>query len=106
MDGKAWLGALLGDEIVSIRVRVRPSDVVFVKGVLEASEGLGAVLAEPRIYGRSRDGGTIVIAAPRSQERELRRIIVDLHDDLLNVGGGLWHDDIDEPGLALEEPIL
>lgn len=87
----AGLGALLGDEIVSIRVRVRPSDVVFVKGVLEASEGLGAVLAEPRIHGAPRDGGTIVIAAPRSQESALRRVIADLRIEL---AGCMW----DEPG--------
>lgn len=105
MDGKAWLGALLGEEIVSIRVRVRPSDVVFVKGVLEASEGLGAVLAEPRIYGTSRGGGALLIAAPRSRAEELRKTIADLHADLRELGGGLWCE-ADEPGLALDEPIL
>jgi len=105
LDGKAWLDALLGDDLVAVRARVRPSDVVYLKGVLEASEGLGAVFAEPRstrVESSSHDGGVIVIAAPRSRLEELRRTIHDLRDEL----------DVFElatsspPDLALCEPIL
>ena len=75
MDGKEWLDALLGDELVEVRLRVREPDVVFVKGVMEASEGIGAVFAEPRKYrsgsDAARDGGALVLAAPRSRAKEL-----------------------------------
>src|SRR5207253_1833573 len=40
VDGKEWLAALLGDELVEVRLRVREPDVVFVKGIVEASEGV------------------------------------------------------------------
>jgi hypothetical protein len=105
LDGKAWLDALLGDDLVVVRARVRPSDVVYIKGVLEASEGLGAVFAEPRsasAKSSSRDGGTIVIAGPRSRLEELRETIRDLSDelDVLELATSSPQD------LALREPIL
>lgn len=56
------------------RLRVRARDAVFVKGVLEASEGVGVLFAE--------QGGDLVVAAPRSQERELEEIIFDLAVEL------------------------
>jgi hypothetical protein len=105
LDGKAWLDALLGDDLVIVRARVRPGDVVYVKGVLEASEGLGAVFAEPRsasAKSSSRDGGTIVIAGPRSRLVELQETIRDLRDelDVLELATSSPRD------LALREPIL
>jgi len=93
VDRKAWLEALLGDELVAVRVRVRQPDVVFVKSVLEASEGLGAIFAEPKSAAgdarddADRDGGAIVIAGPASRARELRETIDDLKAEL---GGALW----------------
>ncbi|HVW25991.1 MAG TPA: hypothetical protein VHC69_11525 [Polyangiaceae bacterium] len=95
MDGKAWLGALLGDELVEVRLRVREPDVVFVKGIMEASEGLGAMFAEPRKRGRrgapdDRDGGALVIVAPRSRAAELCELIEDLK---IALGGCLWKDE-------------
>jgi len=115
VDGKAWLEALLDDDLVTVRIRVRPPDVVFVKSVLEASEGLGAVFAKPRVPGDAgHDGGALVIAAPRSRASELHQTLVDLRHDL---GGAMWDDGARDaklteeriasvPGLALEEPIL
>jgi hypothetical protein len=88
LDGKAWVDALLGDDLVVVRARVRPADVVYVKGVLEASEGLGSVFAEPRSVAAARsdasprDGGDIVIAGPRSRFEELYEAIRDLRDEL------------------------
>ena len=98
MDGKAWLSALLGEDLVEVRLTVREPDVVFVKGVMEASEGLGAVFAEPRTRGRrgapdGRDGGALVIVAPRSRALELYELIEDLKIDL---GGCLWRDEQNE----------
>jgi hypothetical protein len=49
------------------RIILRARDVVFFKGVVEASEGLATVFAE--------HGGDLVVAAPESRAREL--------DDLL-----------------------
>lgn len=84
MDGKTWVEALLGDDLVAFRARVRPADVVFVKGIIEASDGLGAVFAEPRrAHSDSfHDGGAIVIAAPRSRVEELEEMIRDLRAEL------------------------
>ena len=61
---------LLGEGLVSRRVRVAKEQVVFVKGVFEASEGLGALFAER--------GGDLVIAAPRSREADLDEVLADL----------------------------
>ncbi len=98
MDGKAWLGGLLGDDLIAVRLRVREPDVVFVKGVLEASEGLGAVFAEPRESSTERrDGGALVIAAPRSRAAELLEVVADLRAEL---GGALWKDDDDSARFA------
>jgi hypothetical protein len=46
---------------------LRARDVVFFKGVVEASEGLAAVFAE--------HGGDLTVAAPRERERELDEVI-------------------------------
>lgn len=65
---------LLGDGLVQRRVRVAAREVVFVKGVFEASEGLGALFAER--------GGDLVIAAPCSREAELDEVLGDLARDI------------------------
>jgi hypothetical protein len=52
------------------RVDVRPPDVVYVKGILEASEGLGVVFAER--------GGELVIAAPPDRAAALEELLADL----------------------------
>jgi hypothetical protein len=61
-------------ELVERRVTVRARDVVFVKGICEASEGLCAMFAE--------SGGDLVLAAPRSRERELDELVRDLETDV------------------------
>jgi hypothetical protein len=55
------------------RVRVSPRQVVFIKGVVEASEGVAAVFAE--------SGGDLTIATLPSQKDELDRILQDLRDE-------------------------
>jgi hypothetical protein len=62
-----------GAELVERRVSVNARDVVFVKGICEASEGLCAMFAE--------SGGDLVLAAPRSRERELDELVHDLEID-------------------------
>lgn len=61
---------LVDSSLTSRSVRVRAKDVVFVKGLLEASEGLGALFAER--------GGDLVIAAHPSREFELEELLADL----------------------------
>ncbi|MCC6666916.1 MAG: DUF4911 domain-containing protein [Polyangiaceae bacterium] len=61
---------LVDSSLTSRSVRVRAKDVVFVKGLLEASEGLGALFAER--------GGDLVIAAHPSRELELEELLADL----------------------------
>jgi hypothetical protein len=54
-------------------VTVNARDVVIVKGICEASEGLCAMFAE--------SGGDLVLAAPRSRARELDELVRDLEVD-------------------------
>ena len=61
---------LLGDGLVTRSVRVRARDVVYVKGILEASDGIGALFAER--------GGELVVAAPVSRESALDELLADL----------------------------
>jgi hypothetical protein len=63
---------LLGG-LVTRRVRVAAREVVFVKGVIEASEGVGVVFADR--------GGDLTIATLPSQKDELDRILQDLETE-------------------------
>jgi hypothetical protein len=65
---------LVDHELVCRRVLVRDQDVVFVKGIFEASEGLGALFAQR--------GGDLTISAPLSRERELDELLADLEIEL------------------------
>lgn len=65
---------LLDSDLVARRLRVRARDAVFVKGVLEASEGIGVLFAE--------QGGDLVVAAPSSREADLEAIVYDLAEEL------------------------
>ncbi len=56
------------------RLRVLPEHVVFVKGVVEASEGLAGLFAER--------GGDLLIASPNDRAAELRELLLDLAADL------------------------
>ena len=56
------------------RLSVLAADVVFVKGIVEASEGLAAVFAEA--------GGELSIVAPRGRERDLARLVDDVGREL------------------------
>ena len=60
----------VGPGIVVRRVVLRARDVVFFKGVLEASEGLAAVFAVT--------GGDLHVAAPAGREAELDRVLDEL----------------------------
>src|ERR1700759_4250217 len=60
--------------LVARGVSVRPSDVVFVKSLVEDSEGLAGVFAER--------GGELVIAAPASRAADLDALLADLEREI------------------------
>jgi len=61
---------LIGEGMVTRHVLVRAKDVVFIKGILEASEGLAQLFAE--------EGGDLTLAAPACREAELEALVEDL----------------------------
>lgn len=60
----------LDADLVVRRVLVQAKDVVLVKGICEASEGLCAMFAE--------GGGDLLLAAPRSRAHDLDELVRDL----------------------------
>lgn len=75
----------VGDGLVIRRIVLRARDVVYFKGVIEASDGLAQVFAE--------HGGDLTVAAPIDREAELDRVLADLLAELdglrVVVGGEL-----------------
>lgn len=69
------------------RVVVQPCDVVFVKGIVEASEGVATMFAE--------HGGELEIAGPLDRASDLGELIEDLVQELgASVEPhGVMHDD-------------
>ena len=64
----------IGEGMVVRRLVLRARDVVFFKGVIEASEGLAAVHAER--------GGDLLVAAPADREAELDALLAALGTEL------------------------
>jgi hypothetical protein len=60
----------IGEGMVTRRLLVRSEDVVFVKGIIEASEGLAQMFAE--------SGGDLTLASPACRESELEALVCDL----------------------------
>jgi len=73
------LTELLDPAFVTRRLRVKNEDVVFVKGIFEASEGLCAMFAER--------GGELTVLAPISRAQELDAVLNDLVHELNGVMG-------------------
>lgn len=71
------LTELIDDGLVVRRLKVKNEDVVFVKGIFEASEGLCAMFAER--------GGDLTILAPISRALELDVLLLDLARELNGV---------------------
>ena len=76
----ALSAASMGVGMVTRTLRVAPADVVFVKGVFEASEGLAGVFAE--------HGGDLSVVAPTTRARELDEVLRDLAAELPGAEGG------------------
>lgn len=60
----------IGPGMVTRALVVRACDVVFVKGIVEASEGIAQVFAE--------HGGDLTLASPRDREAELDELLLEL----------------------------
>jgi Domain of unknown function (DUF4911) len=69
-----------GDGMIVRRVLMQARDVVFFKGVIEASDGLAAVFAE--------HGGDLVVAAPADRAAELDAVLDDLCGEVGAVRAG------------------
>jgi hypothetical protein len=67
--------------MVTRRLVLRAKDVAFLKGVVEAHEGLAVVFAE--------HGGDLVIAAPCDREAELEALVSDLARELDGIRPGV-----------------
>jgi hypothetical protein len=62
------------DDMVTRAIIVRACDVVFLKGIVEAHDGVALVTGE--------SGGAIVLSAPKSLERQLDELVRDLGTEL------------------------
>ena len=78
--GRKAVSPCVGQGMVVRRIVLRAPDVVFFKGIVEASEGLAAVFAEK--------GGDLSVAAPEERAAELDALLDDLCAEL----GGLRVD--------------
>ncbi|MDB4943136.1 MAG: hypothetical protein JWP97_2670 [Labilithrix sp.] len=65
---------MVGEGMITRRVVVRAKDVAFLKGIVEAHEGLAQVFAE--------GGGDLTLAAPVGREAELDELVTDLAREL------------------------
>ncbi len=65
---------LVDSDLVVYRLLVQSADVVFVKGIFEASDGLCCMFAEK--------GGDLLIAAPHARDQELVELLIDLVREL------------------------
>ncbi len=72
--GRAPVAPCVGEGMVVRRVVMRSRDVVFFKGVIEASDGLAAVFAE--------GGGDLLVAAPAERGAELDAVLGELCAEL------------------------
>jgi len=70
---------LLGEGLVARRLVVRAKDVAFLKGVVEAHEGLAVVFAE--------SGGELTLASAADRETELNELVHDLARELEGIVG-------------------
>jgi len=60
--------------MVTRAIVVRSSDVAFLKGIIEAHDGVAQVFGE--------HGGSLILSAPKSRERELDELVSDLCREL------------------------
>ena len=71
---KKAVAPMIGDQMIARRVLVHAPDVVFLKGIIDAHEGLAQVFAER--------GGELTIAAPVAQIRALDGLLAELRNEI------------------------
>ena len=72
--GKKSVPPFVGPGMVTRRVVVRTADVVFVKGIIEALDGIAQVFAE--------HGGDLTLASPLDRAADLDALVDDLVTEL------------------------
>ncbi len=70
MRNKGSVPPCVGEGMVTRKVVVHAADVVLLKAIVEAHEGVAHVFGE--------HGGELVLASPASRERELDALVADL----------------------------
>lgn len=78
--------------LVTHRLDVPPREVVFVKSIVEASEGIASIFAT--------SGGNLTLAAPRERVEALRELLADLAAET----GGTWvcESDVEEEAARVD----
>lgn len=71
---KKSVAPCIGPGMITRRIVVRTKDVVFLKGIVEANEGLAQVFAER--------GGELTLASPEGRAEELDALVDDLCREL------------------------
>ena len=74
MSSRISVAPLIGEGMVVRKLRLRAPDVVFLKGIVEAHDGLAQVFAER--------GGDLTLASPTDREAELEALVADLCREL------------------------
>ena len=73
---------ILGPGMVTVRILVANADVVLVRALLEARDGLGIVFAEKG------SGGDLLLATTESQKKALDDFVIDLATEIdLRIAG-------------------
>lgn len=72
--GNALPLSIVSSGMLARKVIVAPPEVVFVKSILEASDGLACLFAER--------GGELTLVAPRDRAEELSELLADLERDV------------------------
>ncbi len=94
------LHELIDDGLVVRRLKVKNQDVVFVKGIFDASEGLCAMYAER--------GGDLTVVAPTSRSSELDVVLRDLAGELQGVlddGEGSSNESNESAVMGAKAPV-
>ena len=83
--GPKSVSALVGEGMVARTILVPAREVVFVKGIIDAHEGLAQVFSDA--------GGELTLASPACRARELERLVADLVREFgaLLMGGNSWN---------------
>jgi hypothetical protein len=80
---------LVGEGMITRRLVVRAKDVAFLKGIVEAHEGLAQVFAE--------GGGDLTIAAPAGRDAELDELVTDLASEFDGILPDAKASDVNAP---------